>query len=94
MRVERARLRPLYQLRLSSIHPNHSKHASSTHSPEMNSVFSVGTHIFYWNGAGKKVSGVVQRTARGADGTVYLDIKVDDTGTSVTLPATSVTKVE
>ncbi|KAJ7724082.1 hypothetical protein DFH07DRAFT_971350 [Mycena maculata] len=55
--------------------------------------FPAGTRVFYWNGAGQAVYGVVQRIARAADGSIVVEIRLEGTGQVITLPASSVTKV-
>ncbi|KAJ7470274.1 hypothetical protein FB451DRAFT_330979 [Mycena latifolia] len=52
-------------------------------------TFPAGTRVFYWAGGGQAVYGVVQRTTRGADGTVYVVISTGP-NQSVTLPAVAV----
>ncbi|KAJ7502684.1 hypothetical protein B0H11DRAFT_1989647 [Mycena galericulata] len=59
----------------------------------MNSAWPSGTRVSYWNGAGETVTGTVQRSARGADGTLVLEIRLDTTGSLITLPATSVSRL-
>ncbi|KAJ6547062.1 hypothetical protein B0H19DRAFT_1266017 [Mycena capillaripes] len=54
-------------------------------------MFPQGTRVFYWNGAGQTVYGTVQQVARTADGTIVVNIRTDS-GQTVALPASSVTK--
>ncbi|KAJ7856850.1 hypothetical protein B0H14DRAFT_2752241, partial [Mycena olivaceomarginata] len=50
------------------------------------------TRVFYWNGAGQMVYGMVQQVAHMEDGSMVVNIR-DDNGQTVGLPASSVQKV-
>ncbi|KAJ6596588.1 hypothetical protein B0H10DRAFT_2197141, partial [Mycena sp. CBHHK59/15] len=40
-----------------------------------------GAQVFYWNGAGQTVYGTVQQVLQAADGTITLNIKLDESRT-------------
>ncbi|KAJ7502674.1 hypothetical protein B0H11DRAFT_1989605 [Mycena galericulata] len=64
----------------------------STWKMASDNTFPAGTRVFYWNNAGQSVYGTVQRAARGADGELVVEIKVDATGSIITIPARAVTR--
>ncbi|KAJ6606491.1 hypothetical protein DFH09DRAFT_1299733 [Mycena vulgaris] len=58
----------------------------------MNNTFQAGTRVFYWNSPGQAVYGTVQQIQHVAGGTLVLLIRTDS-GVTVSLPATTVTRV-
>ncbi|KAJ7453179.1 hypothetical protein FB451DRAFT_1281947 [Mycena latifolia] len=58
----------------------------------MNMSFPAGTRVWYWTPSGQAVYGTVKQVVRGADATVYVEIRTD-AGATITVPAVSVNKV-
>lgn len=52
-----------------------------------------GTRVFFWDAYGHIKYGTVERTGRLADGTQVVDIKLDDNKGGLSLPVSSVSKV-
>ncbi|KAF8189171.1 hypothetical protein K438DRAFT_1676891 [Mycena galopus ATCC 62051] len=72
--------------RISSRAMDHDK------SPRGSTVTSAGTRVCFWSGSGKEMYGTVQKAQRANDGTIIVSIRTD-AGTSVSLPAASLSKV-
>ncbi|KAF9483855.1 hypothetical protein BDN70DRAFT_873239 [Pholiota conissans] len=56
-------------------------------------AFPAGTRVFYWTSQGDVTYAVVQSSHRLADGTQILNLKVEGSNETATLPAAGVTKV-
>ncbi|KAF5330864.1 hypothetical protein D9619_005860 [Psilocybe cf. subviscida] len=55
--------------------------------------FPEGTRVFYWTSSGTCEYAIVQSSARLADGTLILSLKVEGKDKVATIPAAGVTKV-
>ncbi|KAJ7502647.1 hypothetical protein B0H11DRAFT_1989485 [Mycena galericulata] len=54
--------------------------------------FPNGTRIFFWDSEGRTVCATVERVLHTPDGAVLLQVK-EDGGRTITVPASSVTKL-